>query len=92
MKAGRREQKEKFANMFVAPDTCDYCGLAVEDGKLRRCSKCLFARYCSPECQREAWSQGCKGELRYGALAQRPHKRVCYDVKTYEFAVLVEKA
>lgn len=77
--------------MYSAPDTCDSCGLVVDDGKLMRCSKCLFARYCSSDCQREAWTKGCKEELRYGTLGQRPHELVCYDAETNDFAVLVKK-
>ena len=44
----------------VSERMCNHCG--KERGKLI-CSRCRGARYCSEECQREAWRAG--------------HKRVC---------------
>lgn len=48
-------------------DSCDACG-TIETGplKLRRCSKCRVARYCSPECQTRDWKEG-------------RHKDRCFD-------------
>lgn len=46
-------------------DFCDVCGLASNN--LKRCSQCLVARFCNPECQRNGYSE---------------HKKVCFDGKT----------
>ena len=43
-------------------DVCHNCKRGVD--KLRRCSGCKFHLYCSPECQRAAWTAG-------------GHKKVC---------------
>ncbi|KAJ3110349.1 SET and MYND domain-containing protein 3 [Phlyctochytrium bullatum] len=39
----------------AAPPPCDNCLLPGVAGKLR-CTSCRVARYCSPQCQREAWT------------------------------------
>lgn len=58
--------------------------------KLMRCSRCLCARYCSRDCQTEAWKTG-RG---YGfeeevELAIVPHKLVCFDAKIDDVRILV---
>ena len=40
---------------------CDWCGVVRRGPSARRCricQACRAAHYCSPECQREAWSGG----------------------------------
>jgi hypothetical protein len=44
-------------------DYCDCCG---GEGDLKRCSRCLVARFCSVGCQRRAHAE---------------HKKVCFDGK-----------
>lgn len=40
-------------------DSCDYClKQESEEVKLRRCSQCVVARYCSAECQLADWKSG----------------------------------
>lgn len=91
LKSTRKEQKLQRANMFASPDTCDFCGRIPDDGR-RRCSKCLFARYCGPECQKEAWTKSRKdGTPWYGGLGQKPHKMVCFDARTDDVVLLVGK-
>ena len=48
--------------METAP--CDMCGMTV---KLLACSRCKFAHYCSPDCQKAAWPT---------------HKKVCKKLAT----------
>ncbi|KAI9003939.1 hypothetical protein DFJ74DRAFT_694184 [Hyaloraphidium curvatum] len=41
-----------------AEQFCDECcGTAGKGRKLRRCSRCSFACYCSKDCQRQAWPE-----------------------------------
>jgi len=53
---------------------CHVCGnLAREDGQpLLQCSRCMFAYYCSPECQRTDW---------------KTHKKLCKDIAKERSAV-----
>ncbi|TFK87934.1 hypothetical protein K466DRAFT_599095 [Polyporus arcularius HHB13444] len=51
---------------FFLPDDlsrCHNCGDGQRTGKLKRCAGCNTAKYCSRECQREAWPShklGCR--------------------------------
>ena len=57
---GGAQSKKKTTTTRV----CDECGERVA---LHKCSRCKRARYCSAECQREAWRGG--------------HKAVCQATK-----------
>ncbi|KAI9004993.1 hypothetical protein DFJ74DRAFT_402089 [Hyaloraphidium curvatum] len=49
-------RKDVKAYGKVAPSFCDLCGQAPAEGaKLKKCSRCGIAWYCSAECQREDW-------------------------------------
>uniref|UniRef100_A0A7S1UPI3 MYND-type domain-containing protein n=1 Tax=Grammatophora oceanica TaxID=210454 RepID=A0A7S1UPI3_9STRA len=50
-------------------ETCWECETVPADQALRKCSKCLAARYCSRECQRKAWKSG--------------HRTKCDDLRTH---------
>lgn len=55
-------------DLFSQADSCDAC-LKKEsaDCKLKRCSRCLVARYCSSECQVADWKNGeAQGEVFQG--------------------------
>ncbi|TFK62101.1 hypothetical protein BDN72DRAFT_849031 [Pluteus cervinus] len=39
---------------------CYSCGKNVPYSEIKRCSRCLFTRYCSRECQKTAWANGHK--------------------------------
>lgn len=48
-------------------DVCDTCDRPPRKadgkaGKLKRCSQCIVARYCSAECQQRAWKGAGKGD------------------------------
>lgn len=47
------------AGRLYLPDACDYCGKNESSKiKLKKCSKCSVARYCSAECQSADWKSG----------------------------------
>lgn len=46
-------------------ELCDFCGKESSAKDLKRCSRCRSQRYCSPSCQKAAWTAG--------------HKRDCVD-------------
>ena len=49
----------------VGGSTCDGCGkAAVHRSRLKICSRCKLAYYCSPTCQTTAWKVGHKGACR----------------------------
>lgn len=50
---------------------CDFCG--VQEVKLRACSKCRLAFYCSVECQKTHWKQ------KYGG-----HKKLCIPIDQHK--------
>lgn len=78
----KQAKEENRQTRDTWPDLCDYCsqppatGPNGEPGQLKRCSKCVFARYCSKEHQLAAW----KGESEDGET-RVPHKHVCVDAK-----------
>jgi splicing suppressor protein 51 len=56
------------------PPACFYCkktepSNATPDQKLKRCSRCHIALYCSHECQKAHWKLGHKTQCSLGALA-----------------------
>lgn len=54
------------ANDDMADPVCFNCGKEeTEYEKLRRCSKCHVAAYCSKDCQVSHWSKGSGGGHKY---------------------------
>ena len=68
--AGAPEPSSRDAKRFDLPEwralapSCDGCGIRPRKGQapLLACSKCRTRRYCSVECQRQAWKAGHKAE------------------------------
>lgn len=66
--------------LYTFPDVCDWCSRAPEPGpngepgELKRCSKCIFSRYCCKEHQLADWATT-------GLEMSQPHKHVCVDAK-----------
>lgn len=78
---GRQKTKEKYGNIL---DSCDQCDKPFQqDESLKRCSRCLTARYCSQNCQVEAWKKGRKVKDETGkmVIVQEAHKLLCLDAK-----------
>eukprot|EP00985_Skeletonema_marinoi_P019921 scaffold11601_cov125-Skeletonema_marinoi.AAC.2 len=44
-------------------DTCSQCFKQLEKKDVRRCSRCMIAKYCSRECQVEHWKSGSHKEF-----------------------------
>lgn len=86
----RRSDKDTIRVAWATEDACDYCGSSVEETKLMRCSKCLYARYCSGECQREAWNKGRKYRNGGRKFVTDPHKLVCFDAKMDDVSELMK--
>lgn len=41
------------------PDLCDYCWKPeTSERKLKKCGRCVVARYCSADCQKKDWNSG----------------------------------
>lgn len=49
----RQERREKKAKQV----TCDTCGKRSSYTKMKKCSRCRNATYCSVECQKEDWNR-----------------------------------
>lgn len=59
---------EKDALRGQITDSCDSCGVTPAGGqKMKRCTRCRTARYCSAKCHKEAWEKG--------------HRRYCVDAR-----------
>lgn len=69
--ANNKQMREEH----IFPDVCDWCSKEPVDGELKRCSKCVFARYCSKEHQLAAWKEA------GGTEDSEPHKDVCVDAR-----------
>jgi hypothetical protein len=54
----REDRREKKAKKVE----CDTCHQKFPHTKMKKCSRCRHATYCSPECQRLAWDAGHKTE------------------------------
>jgi MYND finger len=54
----REERREKKAKKVE----CDTCHQKFPHTKMKKCSRCRHATYCSPECQKLAWDAGHKSE------------------------------
>jgi hypothetical protein len=54
----REERREKKAKKVE----CDTCHQKFPHTKMKKCSRCRHATYCSPECQKLAWDAGHKTE------------------------------
>lgn len=61
-KEGRKEFQKFRSNVGTEWDLCDGCG--TQSKELKRCSRCLVGRFCTPECQKRTWKH---------------HKVVCFD-------------
>lgn len=70
--------KEQRQKMEPFADRCDWCSQEASQGELRRCSKCVFARYCSKEHQVAGWKGRSKED---GSQIWLPHKDICVDAK-----------
>lgn len=78
---------ESRRTMYTFPDVCDWCsrppatGPNGEPGELKRCSKCIFARYCCREHQLAAWKDDVEAGEAGETIAQIAHKHVCVDAR-----------
>lgn len=91
-KMERQISKDRLAAHFAITDACDHCGKSVDETKLMRCSRCLYARYCGRDCQAEAWKSGRNYGLKQKTeLATLPHKVVCFDAKVEDVRVLLQR-
>jgi hypothetical protein len=61
------QMNETSANYFLLyanKNSCSYCDKISENEALKKCGKCMTAKYCSKECQKRDWEE---------------HKTLCYD-------------
>ena len=52
-----RSLPPQMLKLPISKSCCHCCGVSVDCGHCRSCSKCRCARYCSRECQRNHWPE-----------------------------------
>jgi hypothetical protein len=57
----QRDREERRENKAKKVE-CDTCHQKFPHTKMKKCSRCRHATYCSPECQKLAWDAGHKTE------------------------------